>query len=897
MISSARISRLSRAVGRGEVDLLLKFFSGHGWGAAVREIRAGVGETRLLELSWGDEPQALVVLAEGEGDSQIASWGYSREAPYALAWQQERLALFDSRYWHDTPGDAPLIEANSSERWAVDELLAFLRPDQLLDDVPGAYGAPEKRQRELHETLARALNFLRLQVAQAGLLESAEPSARDAEVLRLFHQLLFIRFQEDRDHPASDVQLRNLSADVDIRLPLARVLEDYRRELNSELFAPVGIDVTALPAQPLVEVIRQLVEPWARLKLDFSVSRSEIAGRLYQSYLSSLPAEKPAEDQGTFFPDVQPTDRQAERGSYYTPPGLARLVVERTLVPWLQSKKPKDPSEVRVLDPACGSGAFLIAGYRALLDYFGNRRGRDLTGEERTEILLESIFGADVDERALELARVQLLEEADVRGKLPVLGKNLLHGDSLLSPPGTPSMPHAIDWDSALCGGRGFDAVLTNPPFLTGYKQNAKLSKDAVERLADLYPQVDSSYSDYAYLFVELGLRLLAADGVGGFVLPAGLVRAKAAAPVRSRLAEFGLRSIVDFDAGRLFDASTYVCTVSTGHVPRTELLRATDISRDGRVLLEAAERSSSSSLMRRQRVSRGLMVEAAGDGWDAFRFSWELDLVREVEADLAPLSSIGARVCYGTKPGRQQDFTSDADEWKRVSGTDKLAVGGHRVSEMYLPRLAKGKNLSPFYYSDLGQRLFVPYEADGSLSQTPDVVAELERRGGLATHPRHGDLSILRSPKLLLRTLAPEIAAYADLDGDLMPLMGEGGAIAMQFPGSDSETLLAYEALLNSAFYQWWLGGIAWPRQGGWFALNVSLVEMLPVPGLSRSDLSLLGAFANTLRQTLCIKNPVRRLREYHRTYAELDDLVMTLLGASTRLRAVVEREVKRVV
>src|SRR4051794_2858005 len=226
MISSARITRLRRAADGGDVDALLKFFAGHGWGSAVGEVHAEVGGSRLLELSWGDEPQALVVVGADEADESVASWGYSREAPYALAWHSERLALFDSRYWRATPGDSPLVEADPGERWAVDELLDFLRPEPLLEDIPAAYGAPEKRQRELHETLARALGTLRLQAAQAGLLEEIEPAAQDAEVLRLFHQLLFIRFQEDRDRAASTVRLRDLPGVADVRPQLAQALED-----------------------------------------------------------------------------------------------------------------------------------------------------------------------------------------------------------------------------------------------------------------------------------------------------------------------------------------------------------------------------------------------------------------------------------------------------------------------------------------------------------------------------------------------------------------------------------------------------------------------------------------------------------------------------------------------
>jgi hypothetical protein len=491
---------------------------------------------------------------------------------------------------------------------------------------------------------------------------------------------------------------------------------------------------------------------------------------------------------------------------------------------------------------------------------------------------------------------VQLLEEADVRGRLPVLGKNLLLGDSLLSPPGAPLVAKAVDWASISQEDRGFDAILTNPPFLTGYKRSSKLPGEKSKQLAALYPQVDSSYADYSYLFVELGLRLLGENGVGGFVLPAGVVKARSAAPVRARLAEFGVRSVIDFDAGRLFDADTYVCTVSTGSTRSTELLRATDLNLDGRALLEDAERPTP-ALMRRQRLPRRLVAAEAVDGWDAFRLQWKLDLSGDVEAELVPLrDKQGTKVRYGTKPGRQRDFTLESSEWSRINSS-KLAVGEHRIPEVYLPRLVKGGHLSPFFYSDSGQRLFLPYETDGSLSQLPDVVAELDHRGGLPTNPRHGDLSVLRGPKILLRTLSPEIAAVADLDGDLMPLMGEGGAIAIRMSNADPTTLSAYEALLNSSFSQWWLGGMAWPRQGGWLALNVSIVEALPVPHLAQDDVGLLSGIATAFREALTLEDPAQRLRDYHRIYAELDQMIFELLGISSRLRSIISREVKRVV
>ena len=134
-----------------------------------------------------------------------------------------------------------------------------------------------------------------------------------------------------------------------------------------------------------------------------------------------------------------------------------------------------------------------------------------------------------------------------------------------------------------------------------------------------------------------------------------------------------------------------------------------------------------------------------------------------------------------------------------------------------------------------------------------------------------------------------------ADPQGEMMPLMGEAGAIAVRLGDVDDEGLFAHESLLNSSFFQWWLGGMGRPRRGGWFALNVSLVRTLPIPLLTKSDVRTLSGFAATIREALAEQRPLRRRAEYRRRHAELDGFVLDLLGASQRLRAIVEKEVQR--
>jgi hypothetical protein len=874
-------------------DVLAKI----GWAAGVGPLPAPIPGADLLELSCAEEPQALVVVADEIAPAAVASLGYSREAPYAVWWGAERLALQDTRYWHDAPGDRPLLSADADDRWAIRELLDVLRPVDVLEDLPSQYGAPSKRRRPLHETLSHALTALRLQVANAGLMHGEDPDVRDSAVLRLFHQLLFIRFQEDRNVAASAVELRRVRPDDDVHDAVRTVLGDYRKRLNSKLFEPAGIATEELPSSALREVIGEMVEPWAELRLNFSVSRSEIAGRLYQSYLRSLPTRREQGPQSALFDRALAVDRREKTASYYTPPGLARLVVDDVLGPWLANQRPQSPEQVRVLDPACGSGAFLIAAYRRLLRYFADMRDRDLTGEEREEILLTCIYGADVDERALGLAQVQLLEEADIRGRLPVLGDNLMPGDSLPAPPGSESRDGAVSWSAVIARTGGFDVVVTNPPFGASIKLPSRVEVATLQQIRELYPEVYSGHADYAYVFAALSLRLLRAKGAAGLVLPRTVLDAESGLSLRRLLSEVGVTSVVDFRGSRLFDISGYVCTVATGQARSVAVAGVIDWRTDGRLLIEDAGADTGSAL-RRRKIPGSAFRRHADQGWSEFRLRWDLGLRDEIGVAVAPLvppEDSMRSAHFGTKPGAQARFVVERGDWSEAE-PGEITVGGRRFPARFFPPLVRGSDIAPFQLVETGRRVFVPYEIDGADVDSGPIAEELKRRGGRPPHPQRGDFQTLRGPKLLVRTFSQEPGTVADVGGDRMPLMGTAGAIAVRLDDVPAPELHAYEALLNGALYQWLLQGFGRPKRGGWTELTVSDVATLPVPALGDGDRRRLVECRNEIHAALEVDDLMLRRGLYHEGFAKLDELVFELTGASRQLRDAVDDELVRV-
>lgn len=148
------------------------------------------------------------------------------------------------------------------------------------------------------------------------------------------------------------------------------------------------------------------------------------------------------------------------RGAYYTPVPLVNFMLDR-----LDSRKPLEPG-MRVLDPSCGSGAFLVQCYRKLIERRMQGAGRRLRPSELGSLLTSHIFGVDLDEDACQIAELSLAltlldyvnppDLTETQFKLPALrGRNIFHAN-------------AFDDDSAWYQEgrkRPFQWILGNPPW------------------------------------------------------------------------------------------------------------------------------------------------------------------------------------------------------------------------------------------------------------------------------------------------------------------------------------------------------------------------------------------------------------------------------------------------
>ncbi len=587
--------------------------------------------TAFWDLEIAAEPALVMAVSRRGREERLTSLGYTRQARYAVSWSLEHVALYDTLRWTVRPGDTPLAQVDVGDDAAIITLLELLGRDEIIEEVPSDLARVGRRHEDLSQLLGNALSRLRLEVADAEAYRGNDAIARDSAVLRLFHQILYVRVCEDRRLPHSRYRVRTLIESDRPNEDLDRLLQDYRRSADSELFEPAGISVSAVPSNALRGVLTQTVEPWDKLNLDFSVARKDLAGKLYESYLASLPAAQAGNDGSPrLFPVAQGVDQRDKQATFYTPPALARLITARALTAWIRSHGKPTMADIRLVDPACGSGAFLTAAFEYLRDYFEHRYGRALRANERERLLVGSLFGADVDERALGLAQVQLLESAELRGRLPRLINNLLCGDSLPAPPGVRAVDGQVPWDAVVGRHGQFTTVVGNPPFGAQAKLASRLSIEHISALSKQYPEVKAFGQDYAYLFLALSLRLLVdGRGTAGLVMPRGLLGLGQGAASRHFLSDAGVAWIGDMRAARIFPAvaASVAGIVLDKAKPSTATVESISDSRiNPRALLDDLV-SGDSGRIAVNRVSRGKLKEFADDGWTPFRIRWKDEL------------------------------------------------------------------------------------------------------------------------------------------------------------------------------------------------------------------------------------------------------------------------------
>jgi hypothetical protein len=242
-------------------------------------------------------------------------------------------------------------------------------------------------------------------------------------------------------------------------------------------------------------------------------------------------------------------------GAHYTPDAIIEYIVKHAIQPLLEHSD--NIRGIRILDPACGSGLFLLKAYETFANCWQRIYG-SVTPKDAKHILENCLFGIDIDECAVSATKAHLLQKASLSGSdTVVINKNIVVGDALsIAHPATLIAMHNPTADGYPLDGifqkHSFDCIIGNPPYVR--IQNTPSEKRG---------SYTSSYAtargrfDVSTLFIELSEYLLRENGKLGFIVSNKMLSTSGAKRVRTfLLTHFSIEEIVDLADTKLFAAA-----------------------------------------------------------------------------------------------------------------------------------------------------------------------------------------------------------------------------------------------------------------------------------------------------------------------------------------------------
>lgn len=370
---------------------------------------------------------------------------------------------------------------------ALDRLNLLARGDE--DSLPRIFDRALDREqvtREFFQRFRAAVRDVAAALAEAFPME--ERAAVDGEALLLLSRLLFLSFVQEKgwlggerrflvDRLEHEVRRgREFFSGVLLPLffgclntPLSERTLPARKlgrvpYLNGGLFEPSAFEQRHadlhLPNELMQRVLEDVFE-----RFDFRIDETDAAGTHIDPEML-----------GRVFESLMASDERAASGSFYTPKEVVDVLTERAITEWLGDAGVEKLQRITVLDPACGSGAFLLSALGVIERLWRRLSPGDVPRDLRRRVIAHSLYGVDLKPEAVRLCELRLwlaivsgsdatLENVE---PLPNLDRNILQGNSLLSPTdflGEGRMDVYRDWLHALRAQRDLLERYRSAPF------------------------------------------------------------------------------------------------------------------------------------------------------------------------------------------------------------------------------------------------------------------------------------------------------------------------------------------------------------------------------------------------------------------------------------------------
>ncbi|MDR1820312.1 MAG: Eco57I restriction-modification methylase domain-containing protein [Methanobrevibacter sp.] len=299
-----------------------------------------------------------------------------------------------------------------------------------------------------------------------------------------------------------------------------------------------------------------------------------ILGHIFEQSITDIEKLKKGEEH----------NQRKKHGIYYTPEAITTYICENTIIPYL-SRNCNNTMDglieeysndlniledklrsIKIIDPACGSGAFLNKATDILLDIrrtIYNHKYKvynddDLKPffddiDQQKNILLNNIYGVDLNPESVEITKLSLfLKVAQSGDKLPDLDNNIKCGNSLISDPEYMAQP--FNWMEEfreVMENGGFDIVIGNPPYVR---------QEKIKEFKPYFQEHYKTYTGVADLYVyffEKGLSILKNGGSLGFICSNKWTKANYGRQLRNYLLNYDIKNYNDYTGEKVFDDAT----------------------------------------------------------------------------------------------------------------------------------------------------------------------------------------------------------------------------------------------------------------------------------------------------------------------------------------------------
>ena len=504
--------------------------------------------------------------------SQAIEYSWMKTCSWAILCNFETIAVYNADWKGNNFSTNQFFVLHISD-FLKDDMFTKLSKSSFendeIDNIASKFGKKQVKN-PINKQLLQDLVHFREIISKNIVLSNKEMNLSqedvDEVVQRILDRLMFIRNAEDKTFEENKLQskVRQWSAKGKGALlkEIKRIYKEYDEVYNSKLFAHHLCDEVDLDNEILQEVIEGLNEATDHsYRYDFSLIEADVLGSIYEQYLGNILKTTPKKAKLS-----ESKTHRKEEGIFYTPSHIVDYIIKNTVGEYLKTHTPEEVSKVRILDPACGSGSFLLRAYQELEDYWKKQEGKnslvvgqakfdfDNTGQyytKKLEILKNNIFGVDKDPKAVEIAQLNLLlKVSEKKQRLPLLQNNIKVGDSLVAESKVSSK--AFVWEKEfkeIMESGGFDLIIGNPP----YERTLYLEEEK-EYYNENYKSAFGSYDIYV-LFMELATNLLRQNGIFGFIVSNKFMVSDYGKKIRELITSEGkIKRVIDLaDAKRVF--------------------------------------------------------------------------------------------------------------------------------------------------------------------------------------------------------------------------------------------------------------------------------------------------------------------------------------------------------